>query len=335
MAKTALTRDAKLLALYTGLPYQQALRIAGDARRRDALIPRPSPQQELLEHGLLDRIAWPSNDPVRPWGIEYVHPQHGQLVVHFEGDHMAGELAEAFWPRADEHGEIHGIPGARFTPPTEQGITMILLGTSARVQITGIRPTAWRTALAAQEENARDYGWASCSRRSPAAWTREECVYFQGSGVRLGARSRQTAGTAWLASGLLRRVGLWRTVGVPLSTTSWTNPAGAGQQWIIDHIHEPRDLHGEHHDRFIRLLAAPGWGMPLKLDDRWCTCHQHHAEQCVMTMTGVGGLAGELQLRFPRRRGRHYWIEHELTEYEAKTRVPVLVRPWMLTALAP
>ncbi|RPF30239.1 hypothetical protein EDD96_6834 [Streptomyces sp. Ag109_G2-6] len=68
MATTALQRDAERLVLYTGLPYQSAHQIAGATRRRAAVIPRPSPQQELLECWLLRRIAWPSYDPVRPVG---------------------------------------------------------------------------------------------------------------------------------------------------------------------------------------------------------------------------------------------------------------------------
>ncbi|MFV8133212.1 hypothetical protein [Streptomyces syringium] len=333
MAKTALTRDAELLALYTGLPYQKALGIAGDVRRREPLIPHPSPQQELLERGLLREIAWPSNNPVRPWGIVYVHPQRDQLTVRFEGDTMAGELARALPPRADEYGEVHGIPGARFSPPTDQGITMTLLGTQAKVQITGIRPDAWKAALKAEEKETHRCDWVSCYRKSPNYWTDEERADVQGRGALLMARSERTASSAWLASGLLRRVGLWRTVGVPLSTTSWVNPAGRGEQWIIDHIHEPQDAPGDH-DRFARLLTAPHWGMPLKLEDRWCTCHQSHAEQCVLTMTSTDGGAGELQLRFPRRSDQNHWSQHVLDGYQAKTRVPVPVRPWVLNALA-
>ncbi|MGX8904222.1 hypothetical protein ACR820_02900 [Streptomyces netropsis] len=48
----------------------------------------------------------------------------------------------------------------------------------------------------------------------------EERADVQGRGALLRVRSKQTAGSAWLVSGLLRRVGLWRTVGVPLSTAS-------------------------------------------------------------------------------------------------------------------
>ncbi|MCX4581176.1 hypothetical protein OHB41_50410 [Streptomyces sp. NBC_01571] len=49
MAKSSLTRDAQLLALYTGMPYQRAFQIAGATRRRYPLMSRPTYAQELLE----------------------------------------------------------------------------------------------------------------------------------------------------------------------------------------------------------------------------------------------------------------------------------------------
>ncbi|MBT2539775.1 hypothetical protein J7E99_03405 [Streptomyces sp. ISL-44] len=167
MATTALQRDAELLSLYTGLPYQSAHHIAGATRRRTPLIPLPSRQQQLLERWLLRRIAWPACDPVRPWGIKWVHPQYDSLTIRFEGDNMAEQLASSLPPRVNEHGEVSGIPGARFSPPSKKGITMILLGTAARIVLTGISPEAWKTALKTEDR----YAQQSCYRRSPNAWT--------------------------------------------------------------------------------------------------------------------------------------------------------------------
>ncbi|MDD9383117.1 hypothetical protein M8Z33_42025 [Streptomyces sp. ZAF1911] len=326
MGITALRRDAELLSLYTGLPYQSALGIAGDAPRRQGLIPAPGPQQELLERWLLRRLAWPSCDPVYPWGIKWVHPTADGLTVRFEGDSMARELARVLPPRADPAGELHGIPGARFSPPSAKGITMIWLGTSARILLTGITPAAWKSALAAEEREARECELVSCYRTSPTSWTEHE----RGDGALLTPRAARTASTAWLASGLLRRVGLWRTPGVPLSTTSWVNPARSGEQWIIDHIHEPTAT-TVRHGTFVRLLSAPGWGLPLKEVDCWCRCP---AEMCVVTMVSPSGAPGELELRFPRRISPHFFAEYDADLYSAKLRVPVKVPRRLLPGAA-
>ncbi|WP_268253315.1 hypothetical protein [Streptomyces subrutilus] len=39
------------------------------------------------------------------------------------------------------------------------------------------------------------------------------------------------------------------------------NPARSGEQWIIDHIHEPTAA-TVRHGTFVQLLAAPDWGLP-------------------------------------------------------------------------
>lgn len=174
MGITAPRRDAELLSLYTGLPYQRALGIAGDAPRRQNLIPAPDPQQERLERWLLRRLAWPSCDPVYPWGIRWVNPTADGLTVRFEGDSMARELARVLPPRADPAGELHGIPGARFSPTSPKGITMLWLGTTASILLTGISPAAWKSALADEEREARECGLVSCYRVSPTAWTEHE-----------------------------------------------------------------------------------------------------------------------------------------------------------------
>ncbi|MEU9438178.1 hypothetical protein [Streptomyces sp. NPDC048252] len=121
---TSLTRDAELLALYTGMSYQQAFQIAGATRRRDPLIPRPEPAQELLERWVLRTIAWPSHDPVYPWGIVWAQPEKKHLTLRIDGEATAAEFARVLPPRIDEDGQLLGIPGARISPPDERGITV-------------------------------------------------------------------------------------------------------------------------------------------------------------------------------------------------------------------
>lgn len=99
------------------------------------------------------------------------------------------------------------------------------------------------------------------------------------------------------------------------------NPARSGEQWIIDHIHELTAT-TVRHDAFTQLLAAPGWGLPLKEVDCWCRCP---SEMCVVTMVGPSGAPGELELRFPRRISPRFFVEHDADLYNAKLRVPVTI----------
>ncbi|MFD5522015.1 hypothetical protein [Streptomyces sp. NPDC127066] len=145
-------------------------------------------------------------------------------------------------------------------------------------------------------------------------------------------RSRRASDTAWLASGVLRRVGLWRTLGVPLSTTSWTNPMKPGEQWIIDHIHHARPQ-ADRHDAFIQLLTAPGWGLPVEASDTWCSCTLGDAG-CQVTFTSPAGLPGELQMRFSRRTDPCTWQDVSPEEHQAREDSTVRVKPWMLKAVS-
>ncbi|MEV7541211.1 hypothetical protein [Streptomyces sp. NPDC089915] len=299
MATTALQRDAERLALYTGLPYQSTHQIAGAIRRRAAVIPRPSPQQELLERWLLRRVAWPMYDPVRPWGITWVRPEADGLTVHFEGDYLAGELAGLLPPRFTADGLFYGIPGARFFPASKKGVEMILPGTSARIRLAGIGPKAWKAAWKKEQHEAAKEGDVLCHLGSPRSWTHRELLYVAGAGIGAVPRARRAEASAWLASALLRRVGLWSAAGIALSNTSWTNPENGGEQWIIEHIHQPTP-DSLHHDELVGLLTDPEWGMRVKVTDRWCSCARQ-GEMCLVKLRSTQDEAGELELRFARR----------------------------------
>ncbi|MFB8247297.1 hypothetical protein ACFC5X_19920 [Streptomyces sp. NPDC055952] len=122
MKTTVIERRAELLRLYTGLPWQCARRRAEAAEPGSLLIPQPDADQLLLEARVMAALAWRRITTVHPWGIEYVDPRSDRLLIRFEDDPVerpapnetqALDLAEALLPRADEHGDIMGVPGAR------------------------------------------------------------------------------------------------------------------------------------------------------------------------------------------------------------------------------
>ncbi|RPF30238.1 hypothetical protein EDD96_6833 [Streptomyces sp. Ag109_G2-6] len=251
------------------------------------------------------------------------------LTIHFEGDYMAGELACLLPPRFTADGLFYGIPGARFPPPSKKGVEMILPGTPARIRLAGIGPKAWKAAWKKEQHEAAKEGDLLCHLGSPHSWTQRELLHAAGAGIGAVPRSRRAEASAWLASALLRRVGLWSAAGIALSTTSWTNPENGGEQWIIEHIHQPTPG-ALHHDELVGLMTAPEWGMRVKVTDRWCACARQ-GQMCLVKLRSTQDEAGELELRFPRRetpRAVHAW-GGEL--YAAKTlaaiTVPAGLRP--------
>jgi hypothetical protein len=272
-------------------------------------------------------IAWPSNDPLYPWGIVWVRPGADYLTIRIEGERTAAEFARVLPPRIGEDGELRGIPGARLSPASKNGVTVSILGSAGSVRITGVAPHRWREIQRVVEGEAREEGAVSCQGVSPWRWTAQEISDGQYLGALSVRRSSRAVSTAWLASGLLRRVGLWRALGVPLSTTSWTNPMPQGEQWIVEHFHHSPQL-SDRHDAFVRLLTVPGWGLGATPQDVWCNCAQGGG-MCQVTVAAVGR-AGELQLRFPRRPDPCTWQRFDPDEHLVRETLPVTVRPWML-----
>ncbi|WJV51744.1 hypothetical protein [Streptomyces flavofungini] len=109
-----------------------------------------------------------------------------------------------------------------------------------------------------------------------------------------------------MTSGLLRRLGLIRTLGVPLAVTGWLgrHELDGGERWIID----PMFANGcgaTGHRRLMALLAAPGWGLPLSASDEHCNCHlpPGYNDQCTTLAAGLADRRGVLEIRAIQRRG--------------------------------
>ncbi|MFI8219938.1 hypothetical protein [Streptomyces sp. NPDC085932] len=214
------TLEAELLRLYTGLSWQSARRRVEAAAPEPPLIPQPNADQLLLEDRVMAALAWRRITTVHPSGIEYVDPRSDRLLIRFEADPVerpaqnetqALDLTEALLPRADEYGDIMGVTGAR-THVEDGQVVLRVPDTSASVILSGLDPEEWLRAADVQDQRLGTYGMTPCHRDRLARWHPAERPYR-----RPGRRG--TAASAWLTSGLLRRVGLIRTLGVPLAAT--------------------------------------------------------------------------------------------------------------------
>ncbi|MFK0049403.1 hypothetical protein ACIQU4_35975 [Streptomyces sp. NPDC090741] len=272
------------------------------------LIPQPNADQLLLESGVMAALAWRQIATVHPWGIKYVDPRPDRLAIRFESDVVgrrapeetqARDLAKVLLPRADEYGEITGVPGARTHVENDQ-VVLRRPGTTASVTLLGLDPDEWQKAVDAQDHEMSTYGMTPCHRDRPDRWHLAERPYRRP--IRRGATA-----SAWLTSGLLRRGGLIRSLGVPLAVTGWLNcrEREGGERWIID----PTFAQGHGatgHRRLTALLAAPAWGLPVAIADEHCNCHlpPGYTDQCTTTLGAVRAeQPGVLEVRTIHRRG--------------------------------
>lgn len=172
MKTTAIERRAEALRLYTGLPWQSARRRVEAAAPGSLLIPQPDADQLLLEARVMAALAWRRITTLHPWGIEYVDPRSDRLLIRFEADLVerhdpdatqALDLAELLLPRADEYGDIKGVPGARTYIEGGQ-VVLRVLDTSASVTLLGLDPDEWLRAVDVQDHQMGTYGMTPCHR---------------------------------------------------------------------------------------------------------------------------------------------------------------------------
>ncbi|MFD0653024.1 hypothetical protein I1A49_33125 [Streptomyces malaysiensis subsp. malaysiensis] len=330
MKSTRVKRHAQKLQLATGMSWTDALKRVKSLPPASPLIPEAQPSQAVLEGYILSGHAWPMIDTRNPWGIRSAGPRPDSLTLTFENDvtqslaseSMARELIRNLVPCFDEHGEVRGIPGARFTANTD-GIQIRRLGMPGSITILGIPAEDWFAALPLQrEENAAD-GRRYCHEPSPHRWHHSEAAFREpATSTVLGRYHHRKRPSAWLASGLLRRAPLMRTIGLPLSTTAWTNlTEDGGSEWITEYINEPLADAPCYHEGFTNLLTDPDCGLPLAGTELDC-CRGLPPESywgCRFYARSGTGQPGALQVRFSRRSGdRAHFYKTNPTEYEKR-----------------
>ncbi|MGW6310478.1 hypothetical protein [Streptomyces niveus] len=330
MKSTRLERRAEKLQLATGVTWTDALKRVRSVRPGVPLIPEAHTSQAVLESYVLSGLAWPMVDTHNPWGIRSVEARTDSLALTFENDivqpddseSMARELVRALVPCSDKHGEVHGIPGVRFTAD-DGGIHFQRIGLPGSLTVLGVPPEEWDTALVLQRRENESDGKRFCHDGSPHRWDRGEAA-FRAPTTRtvLGRHHFRKRPSAWLASGLLRRAPLFRTIGVPLSTTAWTNLTDdGGSEWIIEYINEPLADAPCYHQGFTDLLTDPECGLTVTGTIPECSCNLASESYfgCRFYARSSIGQPGALQVRFSRRSGeRARSCSDGLNDYEAR-----------------
>ncbi|MCX4966275.1 hypothetical protein OHA98_15800 [Streptomyces sp. NBC_00654] len=331
MKNTRIERRAQKLQIATGLSWSTSLSRVKSLAAADPLIPPADEAQAELECYFLYRMAWPGIDTRNPWGIRSADSRRDALLLTVEdedvnrevsGESMARELVRACLPRISEEGELCGIPGLRFTVEDES-IRLYRIGLAGTVTLAGVDTDEWLMAIDTVTRDAESADTFLCHQQAPDRWHSSEIATRTPAAQDMYAQHhRRIIASSWLASGILRRAPLLRTIGVPLSTTAWTNPSrDGGREWIIEYIHEPLAEAPLHHRGFQNLLTDPECGIPLVVTDFDCTCQQRAdaGYACRLYACSPTGSPGEIQVRFSRRLGRrlaHYTADRN--DYAAR-----------------
>ncbi|MGQ4383543.1 hypothetical protein [Streptomyces sp. SAS_270] len=260
--------DVSLLRrLYTGESVQQARRAVDGLQNSQSPIPgAASPAQQLLEARVLVALLEFRNLYTRfPLGITAVQPQPDVITLGVESEERAAEILFNLLPSyAPAHKEVQGVPGLRITRRHRTAIELQVLGESARLRLTGLPSTLWRSAEERTLSNWIDPDSMDlCWRSSPRAWTTAEREHHAQWEDPDDHYVQVTERGAWLGSGLLRRAALLHTVANTFLADGHRGAAFDVARLVLQSSHAHKQGPGPHN--IVAALLDPVCGLPLVL----------------------------------------------------------------------
>lgn len=261
--------------------------------------------ESLVFTAMADARLWTTY----PFAIVRVRPaENGALIVHldryaigFDGlNDVAEEVFLYIAPHADADGSlITGIPGLRVRRMRGRDLFLSLQGTDSTIILRCARGTTWKRALDSV------HGRVEGASYRPL-WN--DPTVSAGEGDHIAWKTRAFGHLEWLGSGLLRRAGLFH------STTN----AFFRKGWACDKMFKfeltSSASSGSYHEKFIKRLSDPIWGVPLIARKHECYCDRHPSptRMCWIELKQPGSTETVLQLRFD-----HEPLQHS-SEYRAK-----------------
>jgi hypothetical protein len=219
--------------------------------------------------------------------VVHVDPRSAGFPNEYE---LTQLIAEKLLPCADPDGGLQGQAGVRVAGVDRADLALTFVDTSARVTLRAAPKSRWNNAIETYRESLELA--ASKSLWDTPQPTEEESYFLEAP--RWGMRP----GIDWLASGLLRRIALYRTFCLAFHVSAWT----LGNTWKIEIDTDP--VHGAVHSRFLAAITDPVYGLPLRVTDATCMCDTPtwppgSAERnCWYHLGAKNGMPGDLQLRF-------------------------------------
>ncbi|TLS42631.1 hypothetical protein FE633_29515 [Streptomyces montanus] len=156
------------------------------------------------------------------------------------------------------------MPGLRITRRDRTAIELQVLGEPARLRLTGLPATVWRSAEARTLSNWIDPdSMQLCWRSSPHTWTPAEREHHAQWEDDNDHYVRVTQRGAWLSSGLLRRAALLHTIANTFLVDGHRGAAFDVARLVLRSSHAREQGPGPHN--IVAALVDPVCGLPLLL----------------------------------------------------------------------
>ncbi|RPK23580.1 hypothetical protein EES37_38135 [Streptomyces sp. ADI91-18] len=233
-------------------------------------VPTPDFDQARLEAALFEGLDGTIDYCAHPAGIARTTPSSDHLALALDSklgpkyrlpEHSLGMILPTHYTGPEETENVPGgYVGVRLRAIDDAGLHLGLAGTDAHVTLTGPSTEEWHEIVAAMRADCQECHleplWDARDLTGP------EADYL----AREHRWESEKAERAWLASGLLRRIGLFHTVSKPYSMRYWRHGLG----WKF----EVRYEHGVavNHDAVVEHLTHRRWGMPLQVFRESCAC---------------------------------------------------------------
>jgi hypothetical protein len=290
------SRRARQYTRYTGADRQAASRAIAALKPGEPLIPTPADHAQLLLEAEVFAQVLNTHAVFTeyPFGIASTEPSPAGIRLHIEDSvrraQRVDNLLTGLLPCWEPGSDVHGIHGLRIRRRTSHGIELHRLAEPTRIWLTGPSRRCFDHAEADLARRLAELGWQPCWL-TPDTLTEAEARWAADHQPLIFDAREQAA--AWLASGLLRRLGLFHQVAVPQLVTGYRPLKGGGWILNLDYLPDTALRLGE----LVEALTDPTHGLPLALQlHRELNPDQNMGILLLMSPDGTG----TLELRYDR-----------------------------------
>jgi hypothetical protein len=296
-----LEKLARTRRLYTGEPFAVAKSAMRGRDNRHPIHSGPLPQAHL-EAEIFAKLCSGGQWWAHPLGLSHVQSATKSAVVHLDSHTTfgsgtpyarSGHALDQLLPSAEPGVQVNGVVGLRVVGIDGTDLHLTLVDSASHLVLSGIPGTDWAEEL---DERWRRYEKAE----APPLWQQPKLTAFEEAHIRDYPETwKAERDLDWLGSSLLRRIAIFQTSSTAYSTRSWIT----GDTWIFE-LDTVRGIRLEH-DVFLRRLMDPVWGLPLHIEEQYCSCRPEqelgdstYTLQCTYYLVHRGTDGGGLQLRF-------------------------------------
>ncbi len=297
-----LTRLAYARRVATGESYQTA-REALVRDRGAGALPAATGAQALLESMALRCLGIGEEFWAHPMGIASVRPAPDRVTVELDAFTSSPYYPGRFYGRAEhagrcllphaQHGDMHGMVGLRIVELRGLDLHVTLVGTASRMILRGARGAGWRGQLRLYQQSTSASGFEALYQEPHLTEAEVEHLEYYPE------ESERDRELAWLGSGLLRRIGLFRSATAAFAVRPWVDEF---DEWNVE-LSYPFTTTMDHAP-LLAGLTDRRLGLPLRVRSTTCHCAEPRSATdqrrrvCRIELVHRDELPGVLQLRF-------------------------------------